>query len=74
VSTLIAREGDLPIGPGTRVTLHFSIHLASGEEVDTTRRGKPAQHQYIGERQDRARIDAAAAHEHVPGASCRKPL
>jgi len=42
VSTLIAREGDLPIGPGTRVTLHFSIHLASGEEVDTTRRGKPA--------------------------------
>ena len=42
MSTLIAREGDLPIGPGTRVTLHFSIHLASGEEVDTTRRGKPA--------------------------------
>ena len=39
---LIARQGDLPIGPGTRVTLHFSIHLAGGEEVDTTRRGEPA--------------------------------
>ena len=42
MSRLIAREGALAIGPGTRVTLHFSIHLASGEEVDTTRRGKPA--------------------------------
>jgi len=42
VTKLIARQGDLAIGPGTRVTLHFSIHLASGEEVDTTRRGKPA--------------------------------
>ena len=42
MSGLIARQGDLPIGPGTRVTLHFSIHLAGGEEVDTTRRGKPA--------------------------------
>ena len=42
MSGLIARQGDLAIGPGTRVTLHFSIHLASGEEIDTTRRGKPA--------------------------------
>lgn len=42
MSELIARQGDLAIGPGTRVTLHFSIHLASGEEIDTTRRGKPA--------------------------------
>jgi FKBP-type peptidyl-prolyl cis-trans isomerase SlpA len=30
------------IGPESRVTLHFSLLLASGEEVDTTRRGKPA--------------------------------
>ena len=42
MSGLIARQGDLAIGPATRVRLHFSIHLANGEEVDTTRRGKPA--------------------------------
>jgi FKBP-type peptidyl-prolyl cis-trans isomerase SlpA len=30
------------VGPNTRVTLHFSVLLASGEEVDTTRRSKPA--------------------------------
>jgi len=42
VSRLIAREGGTAIGPGTRVTLHFSLHLETGEEVDTTRRGKPA--------------------------------
>ena len=42
MNTLIAREGDLAIGVGTTVTMHFSIHLETGEEVDTTRRGKPA--------------------------------
>lgn len=47
MNRLIAREGrgsadDIAIGPGTRVTLHFSIHLESGEEIDTTRRSKPA--------------------------------
>ena len=47
MSQLIAREGrgpggDIAIGPGTQVTLHFSIHLESGEEVDTTRRSKAA--------------------------------
>ena len=48
MSRLIAREGqgspagDIAIGPGARVTLHFSIHLAAGDEVDTTRRAKPA--------------------------------
>ena len=42
MSGLIARQGELAIGPGTRVRLHFSIHLANGEEVDTTRRGEPA--------------------------------
>ena len=30
------------VGPGATVTLHFSIHLETGEEVDTTRRGDPA--------------------------------
>ena len=42
MSDFIAREGAVRIGPGTRVTLHFAIWLASGEEVDTTRRGRPA--------------------------------
>ena len=42
MSRYIARQRDLVIGPGMRVSLHFSIHLATGEEVDTTRRGKPA--------------------------------
>jgi len=31
-----------PIGPNTRVTLHFSLLLESGEEIDTTRRTRPA--------------------------------
>ena len=31
-----------PIGPGTRVTLHFSIIMPSGEEVDSTRSRRPA--------------------------------
>ncbi len=35
-------ERDLAVGPGTRVTLHFAVLLATGEEVDTTRRGRPA--------------------------------
>ena len=39
---VIAREGDRTIRAGARVTLHFSILLADGREVDTTRRGKPA--------------------------------
>jgi FKBP-type peptidyl-prolyl cis-trans isomerase SlpA len=30
------------IAPDTRVTLHFSLLLDSGEEIDTTRRGRPA--------------------------------
>lgn len=30
------------VGHGTRVTLHFSLLLESGEEVDSTRRGRPA--------------------------------
>lgn len=38
----MSNRDDLPIGPGTRVTLHFAVLLASGEEVDRTRDGKPA--------------------------------
>jgi FKBP-type peptidyl-prolyl cis-trans isomerase SlpA len=32
----------LPVGPDTRVTLHFSLLLPGGEEIDSTRRGRPA--------------------------------
>ena len=30
------------IEPGSRVTLHFSLLLADGREIDSTRRGRPA--------------------------------
>jgi len=39
---LIASSAEQRIGPSSRVTLHFSVLLESGEEVDTTRRGRPA--------------------------------
>lgn len=39
---LIARQNDTAIGSGSTVTLHFSILLADGQEVDTTRRNRPA--------------------------------
>jgi FKBP-type peptidyl-prolyl cis-trans isomerase SlpA len=42
MSRLIVRDSDRRIGPGSQVTLHFALLLESGEEVDTTRRGKPA--------------------------------
>jgi FKBP-type peptidyl-prolyl cis-trans isomerase SlpA len=42
MSELIARDFARRIGEGCRVTLHFSILLDSGEEIDTTRRGQPA--------------------------------
>ncbi len=29
--------GKVPVGPGTRVTLSFSLTLSSGEEIDATR-------------------------------------
>jgi len=32
----------LAVAPNTRVTLHFSLLLKSGEEIDSTRRGRPA--------------------------------
>jgi FKBP-type peptidyl-prolyl cis-trans isomerase SlpA len=33
---------ELPIGPGTRVTLHFALLRGTGEEVDSTYSRKPA--------------------------------
>ena len=39
---LITRASDRRIQEGTFVRLHFSVLLEGGEEVDTTRRGKPA--------------------------------
>ncbi len=42
MSRLISSSAQHRVAPGMRVTLHFSILLADGEEVDSTRRGKPA--------------------------------
>ena len=42
MSELITSTTRQRIGPSSRVTLHFSVLLESGEEVDTTRRGRPA--------------------------------
>ena len=39
---LISREGDTRISETSTVTLHFSLLLPSGEEIDTTRNGDPA--------------------------------
>jgi len=39
---LVTQISDRPIRPGDRVCLHFALHLETGEEVDTTRRGGPA--------------------------------
>ncbi len=42
MSDLISGPGDRAIEMGDRVRLHFGLHLETGEEVDTTRRGDPA--------------------------------
>jgi FKBP-type peptidyl-prolyl cis-trans isomerase SlpA len=39
---VIARDRERRIRHGDRVRLHFALLLETGEEVDTTRRGKPA--------------------------------
>ena len=41
VTDFIAVGRDV-IGPESEVTLHFSLMLPSGEEIDSTRNGKPA--------------------------------
>jgi FKBP-type peptidyl-prolyl cis-trans isomerase SlpA len=42
MSDLISGSGGRAIQVGDRVRLHFALHLETGEEVDTTRRGDPA--------------------------------
>lgn len=42
MSELIARSHGRRIDATARVTLHFAVLLDSGEEIDTTRRGRPA--------------------------------
>jgi FKBP-type peptidyl-prolyl cis-trans isomerase SlpA len=42
MSDLIASSGSRKIDARARVTLHFAILLDTGEEIDTTRRGRPA--------------------------------
>lgn len=37
---------NLSVGPGTRITLHFSISLEDGTEVDSNYGGKPASFDY----------------------------
>ena len=40
---IVSSDGDgLKIQMGSRVSLHFALLMPSGEEIDTTRRGKPA--------------------------------
>ena len=42
MSDLIASSSGPAITLGSKVTLHFSLLFASGEEIDTTRNGEPA--------------------------------
>jgi len=42
LSDLISSSESLRIGESMQVTLHFSILLEEGDEVDSTRAGKPA--------------------------------
>lgn len=42
MAELISRAGDRRIAENCRVRLHFSLHLETGEEIDTTRRGDAA--------------------------------
>lgn len=42
MSQIITTSAGQPIDGRSRVTLHFAVLLESGEEVDTTRRGRPA--------------------------------
>ncbi len=42
MSNLISGSSDRAIQMGDRVRLHFALHLETGEEIDSTRRGDPA--------------------------------
>lgn len=46
MSQLISKDSDRRITEKCRVLLHFSLHLETGEEIDTTRRGQPAAFNY----------------------------
>lgn len=46
MADVITKSGDRRISENCRVRLHFSLHLESGEEIDTTRRGNPASFDY----------------------------
>jgi len=43
---LISKDSDRRISENCRVRLHFSLHLETGEEIDTTRRGRAATFDY----------------------------
>jgi len=46
MNRLISKGGERRITEDCSVRLHFSLHLESGEEIDTTRRGRPATFDY----------------------------
>ena len=46
MNELISTERERRITENCQVLLHFSLHLESGEEIDTTRRGQPARFSY----------------------------
>jgi FKBP-type peptidyl-prolyl cis-trans isomerase SlpA len=46
MNNLISKGSERRISEDCSVRLHFSLHLESGEEIDTTRRGRPATFDY----------------------------
>lgn len=46
MSQLISKDTDRRITEQCQVLMHFSLHLETGEEIDTTRRGQPAAFNY----------------------------
>ena len=42
MTELIAKSQSVKIAEGSKVTLHFSLLTTRGEEIDSTRHGKPA--------------------------------
>lgn len=41
MTEIIVKSSGLPIGPGTKITLHFSILLTNSEIIDSTREKEP---------------------------------
>jgi FKBP-type peptidyl-prolyl cis-trans isomerase SlpA len=46
MNNLISKGSERRISEDCSVRWHFSLHLESGEEIDTTRRGRPATFDY----------------------------